>query len=297
STVTMTETRTNLGPLTTRFTYPASCRVAILACTNCDYGWQGQTCSDNSLNTQGVQDNIDCWPERHNSSLSTGVALNGFGFYSPGISCPAGYTTACAATGTVVEGFNFQFPLVKGFRCSRNGDEGAQTCYSIASTGSLEAAQCSAGKTNDYGYVEVPATVSAVDSLETSYSLRATITIYAPLFQLNHRSTDFQSSTMASASVTETASSEGQSTKTQQASQSSSASKGLSTGAKAGIGAGVGVVALLVLGVAIFLFLRKRRKNIGIAELPPGQVYPVPAKSTPPVFAELDERASRSELP
>ena len=46
------------------------------------------------------------------SSVSTGVALNGWGFYSPGIQCPSGYATSCVATEGVVGGFNFQFGLL-----------------------------------------------------------------------------------------------------------------------------------------------------------------------------------------
>ncbi|KAF3025101.1 hypothetical protein E8E14_014591 [Neopestalotiopsis sp. 37M] len=112
ATATATASRTNLGPLTTAFAYPSSCNVAVLAdCATCNYGWQAQTCSDNGFNAQGVQDNVDCWPARA-SSVSTGVALNGWGFYSPGIQCPSGYATSCIATEGVVGGFNFQFGLL-----------------------------------------------------------------------------------------------------------------------------------------------------------------------------------------
>lgn len=84
----MTSTRTVLGPLTTTFTYPSSCSVAVEACTGCSSGWQAQTCSDNVYNDQGIQDNVECWPPRSNPDLSTGVALNGWGFYSPVCTAP-----------------------------------------------------------------------------------------------------------------------------------------------------------------------------------------------------------------
>lgn len=104
--------RTNLGPLTTAFTYPASCNVNVMQCTYCLIAWQGQTCSDNPNNAQGVQDNVDCWPPRtENSAITTNVALLGWGVYSPGLSCPVGYNTACSATGTTIGGYKFQFPV------------------------------------------------------------------------------------------------------------------------------------------------------------------------------------------
>ncbi|KAH6877063.1 hypothetical protein B0T10DRAFT_193447 [Thelonectria olida] len=296
----MTATRTNLGPLTTEFTYPSSCRVAILSCTNCAKGWQGQTCGSNHFNTQGVQDNVDCWPERSNSSISTSVALNGFGYYSPGLLCPTGYTTACQATGTSDGGFVFQFPLLQsetavgccptGYKCKHNpGADVAQTCYSVATTGSFEAAQCSAGTTNDYRYVRMPATVSEVVSSETSYSTIRAITLFAPLFQLNHQKTDLSSSSTSETDAADT----------MKPSEESSSGNGLSTGAKAGIGAGAGVVALIVIGVALLFWRKRKSKVVNVVEKPPGYECLRPelqGKPVQPAFAELDWRASRSEL-
>lgn len=107
--------RTNLGPLTTAFTYPASCTNNVIQCSYCLVAWQAQTCSDNPNNAAGVQDNANCWPPRTTAStFSTGVALNGWGVYSPGLSCPVGYNTACSATGTTIGGFQFQFPVSGG---------------------------------------------------------------------------------------------------------------------------------------------------------------------------------------
>lgn len=107
----MTSKRTILGPLTTTFTYPSSCSVAVEECSGCSSGWQAQTCSNNGFNGQGVQDNPECWPPRSNAHISTGVAFNGWGFYSPGLYCPEGYATACSATAGVDGGFTFQYPL------------------------------------------------------------------------------------------------------------------------------------------------------------------------------------------
>lgn len=109
----MASSRTNLGPLTTAFKYQDSCAVVVRRCTNCDIAWQGQSCGDNRFNTQGVLDNPDCWPPRDNDALETGVALGGWGFYSPGLECPDGYAAKCVATGSVDGGFDFQFSVLR----------------------------------------------------------------------------------------------------------------------------------------------------------------------------------------
>ncbi|KAK7421991.1 hypothetical protein QQZ08_009712 [Neonectria magnoliae] len=165
----MASSRTNLGPLTTAFKYPDSCAGVVQQCTICGQAWQGQSCGDTSCNTQGVQDNPDCWPPRDNDALETGVALGGWGFYSPGLECPDGYATKCVATGSVDGGFDFQFSVLRSetaIGCCPNGYRGlfnlsvdtAQTCYSVATAGSFPTVQCSGGSSNRYSYMTVPAT-------------------------------------------------------------------------------------------------------------------------------------------
>jgi len=105
--------RSILGPLTTTFVYPSSCSVVVKDCVTCDKGYQAQTCGTNGFNTQGVQDDPGCWPPRSPDIAVTEVALLGWGIYTPGIICPDGYTTACAATEGVDGGFPFQFSLEK----------------------------------------------------------------------------------------------------------------------------------------------------------------------------------------
>lgn len=112
STIT-SSTRANLGPLTTSFTYPASCSIAVLECPTCSSAWQAQTCSNNGNNGQGIQDNSECWPKATAQDAFTGLAFNGAGFYSPAISCPAGYSAACSATYGGSSGYSFQFSLVE----------------------------------------------------------------------------------------------------------------------------------------------------------------------------------------
>ncbi|KAH6990283.1 hypothetical protein EDB80DRAFT_168055 [Ilyonectria destructans] len=307
----MTSPRTNLGPLTTEFTYPASCTVVVQACENCGLGWQAQTCSDNSLNEQGVQDNANCWPDRTNSSVYTEVALYGWGFYSPGISCPAGYATACVATGSAKGGFPFQFSVLKhetvvgccptAFQCKYNpGYDPAQTCYSVATTGSFATVQCSAGKSNGFSYLELPMTYMETLSSEVATSTLRAVTIFAPLFQLNFQSTDIPT---RSTPTSDTAS--GLSAKTVAASTSAtshadgeaSTNSGLSTGVKAGIGAAAGVVFIAIIAAAVFLFLRKRRTIRTPLPEPPKDELSPEIFSPAELYDHANPHTLRPELP
>ncbi|CAJ2502484.1 Uu.00g098780.m01.CDS01 [Anthostomella pinea] len=284
-----TTARANLGPLTAPFTYPASCTVAVQACSTCGTFWQAQTCSDNAANTQGVQDNAACWPPRDNAAIATEVAFGGWGFYSPGLSCPVGFATACSATANVAGGTSFQFPLEAGetgvgccptgYSCSYKEAEGrGQTCYSVAAGSSFAAASCSSGKTIDSRYYDLPATVTFTDTAgDSSVTAISTVIVFAPLFQLVHQGaadmtqTSSQSSsatqsavlTFSSSTGGSSASSSTSSTASSQPSSSSAsiATTGLSTGAKAGIGIGVGIGALILLAAAAALIVRRRKRK------------------------------------
>lgn len=112
-----TASRTVLAPLTTVFTPAATCSSyvanGILAPT-VDY-WQAQACSDGA-----PVDALPCWPP---ALVQTSIPLHGRGFYSPGLSCPAGYTSACTAAQStngspsplaLGTSFVFQYPLTAG---------------------------------------------------------------------------------------------------------------------------------------------------------------------------------------
>jgi hypothetical protein len=108
--------RTILGPLTTTYTAPSSCSVAVLSCQTCSTAWQGQSCFASTYGkstTYGFGDNTECWPPR-SSFVSTPLpALRGWGFYSPGLACPSGMTTACSATGGGSSDWPVQFGLLE----------------------------------------------------------------------------------------------------------------------------------------------------------------------------------------
>ncbi|CZS85583.1 unnamed protein product [Fusarium graminearum] len=294
-----TASRTNLGPLTTTFTYPASCTVVVQECDACTNGWQAQTCSDNSFNAQGVQDDAECWPPRKGSQ-STGVALNGWGFYSPGIECPAGYTTKCVSTDDVDGGFTFQFPLAKksfsGFQCKyTSGVDKAQTCFSIATTGSFAAVQCSSGKSNGFGYLDIPNTVAETNSGSEEAVTVSSFTVYAPLFQLHFKSSDLPSTKTGSITIDSITTSSSGSSSSAEPTQASSSGGGLSTGAKAGIGVGAGLGFIALIGVALF-FMRRRKRHTAapaLTEVPKSELTAGQNQHA----AELHAQSTPQELP
>lgn len=106
--------RVTLGPLTSTWTAPASCSVTVQQCQTCGQAWLGQTCfasTTASSTNYGVEDNSNCWPPRSSASAKT-PPLGGWGFYSPGLACPTGMTSACSATGGGSSGWAVQFSLL-----------------------------------------------------------------------------------------------------------------------------------------------------------------------------------------
>ncbi|KAK7992340.1 hypothetical protein PG996_012644 [Apiospora saccharicola] len=117
----MAATRTVLGPLTTEFTPNPTCTTAIA--NPCDeatcIAWMGQTCGLTS-NAYRVWDQSSCWPPTTTGARTVNVlsagGLEGWGLYSPGLSCPVGHYGACTKTASdgEGEGFAFQFPPTSG---------------------------------------------------------------------------------------------------------------------------------------------------------------------------------------
>jgi hypothetical protein len=107
----------NLGPLTTTFAPPPACTVAVGAKRGLidrgdrDVAWLGQACSRGK-----PVDDPSCWPETSKGVEEKKGALEGWGFYSPGLHCPVGYATACSAIGGSggESGWPVQFKLLDG---------------------------------------------------------------------------------------------------------------------------------------------------------------------------------------
>lgn len=105
--------RTLLGPLTTTFTQPPICSQVIAQCSTCTSAWQAQECFKDGPNF-GIQDHTTCWPPLSGvaSVISFGATLGGYGFFSPGLVCPHGYTSACSATAGGYSGWDVEYSLI-----------------------------------------------------------------------------------------------------------------------------------------------------------------------------------------
>lgn len=65
--------------------------------------------------TGPVEDDMSCWPPPSvNQALLRKHPFQGLGFYSPGLACPTGYTTACTAEYGRRPQWDIQFALVPG---------------------------------------------------------------------------------------------------------------------------------------------------------------------------------------
>ncbi len=63
--------------------------------------------------TGSVEDDLSCWPPVLTQIVGTPRhPFLGLGFYSPGLACPTGYTTACTAEYGQRAGWDIQYPLV-----------------------------------------------------------------------------------------------------------------------------------------------------------------------------------------
>ena len=113
-----------LGPLPTIFTPPPACATAVGFIDSGPLGlgkliggpsisniaFLGQTCSRGK-----AIDATSCWPPVASGVSAKSASLEGWGFYSPGVHCPAGYATACSATGGGGKaGWDMQFQLQDG---------------------------------------------------------------------------------------------------------------------------------------------------------------------------------------
>ncbi|KAK0732005.1 hypothetical protein B0H67DRAFT_474827 [Lasiosphaeris hirsuta] len=195
TTILVGQAPTNLGPLTTTFTPPAACTVAVGAVDGGLLGllggavpsiaFLGQSCSRG----KGV-DATTCWPPTSSGAQARSAPpLNGWGFYSPGVHCPAGYATACSATGGSGggSGWPVQFRLLdgetavgccpSGYGC---GNINGQTCTMIATSTTVPTVTCDGTKSGDFAFQTVPDAEASI----TAFSL------FAPMIQINWQSSD-----------------------------------------------------------------------------------------------------------
>ena len=266
--------RANLGPLTTTWTPPSSCSVLGIGTDNPTLAWQAQQCyttsavsgttvsfTDNSGNPttltvpattksniyyDGVADDFTCRPPTSYGVPAPSIPLNGWGFYSPGVVCPSGYTSTCTATvgpdgspAPVASGNSFQFQFAlqpgetavgccpKGYFCTGT----YQTCLSFATNEVLTVTKC------------VDGTSTVTSTLSVPNPAASTVQLYAPLVQLVWQSSDIKPTV----------------TVTQHAENANS--HGLDTGDQAAIGVGVvAAVGFVAIAILACLLLRRRRR-------------------------------------
>ncbi|KAK3294191.1 uncharacterized protein B0H64DRAFT_181533 [Chaetomium fimeti] len=247
--------RTILGPLTTVFTPPAPCTIAIGLCETCDVAWWGQTCAETT-----VEDNTECWPTTTEGAPEpTKLPLFGRGFYSPGLECPAGYTSACSAVEGVTSQWKVQFQMEpeetfvgccpEGFRCDNlNG----QTCLMRATSATLPTVSCEDGASNNFGFTTIPnARVPAMN-------------LYAPMIQLAWKASDRpETSTTSTGTTSGPTTSAPSSTATNDTNPPATDEPALSTAAIVGIAVGAAALLVLILTAAIFVCRRRRRQAGG----------------------------------
>lgn len=331
-----TQTRSNLGPLTTVFKAPSYCQNVVAACDTCDYGWQAQICTANS---EAPGDYFSCWPSTTGDAPPATQPYNGWGFYSPGVACPSNYEPACSSTADQDGGFGFQFPLVasetavgccptcvrhpapspsetnsrpRGYSCVIQAAT-IQTCQRmIGSSSSILTGTCPGNnQAIDYVYKTMPYTYTS----SSQVTIMSVFTAYAPLVQLVHRSSDLASVATASSSATSVQSGKPTATSTTMASSTvasgNSSTGSLSPGATAGIGIGAAIAVVIIAVLSFFIWrLRRRRPQAVDSSLPhvgSGQYNPTtfaptahyPTTPFEPMVSELAPKVDRkpSELP
>ncbi|KAK8198085.1 uncharacterized protein BKA78DRAFT_293109 [Phyllosticta capitalensis] len=178
-----------LGPLTTTFTPPSDCQIGYSSASFVSnliddisgyYNTSEYTIAQiakTCLNS-AIGDAASCWPSA--STTPYADEFSGWGFYSPGLFCPVGYTTACASVASLSS--YSTFPI--GDECATTSSSNqAQGCVKATSTKTTLAVCGTASKSSD--------TSSESDPYYVNFSK---LTIFqAPMIQLNWKREDFES--------------------------------------------------------------------------------------------------------
>ncbi|KAK4239279.1 hypothetical protein C8A03DRAFT_14300 [Achaetomium macrosporum] len=220
---------TNLGPLTTTFTPPAACTVAVGAGRgglagllggggDNDVAYLAQACSRGK-----AVDATSCWPAKSKGAEEKEPPLHGWGFYYPGLHCPVGYATACSATGGSggSSGWPVQFKLRDGetaVGCCPSGyscaNVNGQTCTMVATSHAIPTVTCDGSKSGGFASQTIP-------DLEASITA---LSLFAPMIQINWQSSDRTEPSSTSTAKPTASSSKPAATKTASASDQVSAS-------------------------------------------------------------------------
>ena len=301
---------TLLGPLTTTWSMPSSCSVHVVPCATCDGGFSGQRCEvrDGDANGEGAPyDYTGCWPPAIKQAGTPGFPFMGWGFYSPGLACPTGYTAACTAEHGGRSGWEVEFTLIpgetaigccpeyvlydhytsfinancfRGFKCTNlNGN----TCIAVDTQLTVSTALCSGRELVNFGqvtypvFIDITTTVTEATSSGGRVAVETSsqeVTLLAPMFQLNYQASDLEQITTPP--TVQASPSESSPPITSNSVGSDPASDpltpaadggGLSTGAIVGIGVGAALGGILLGVLAILLFIRNRKRKRAAAVL------------------------------
>ncbi|UPL03169.1 hypothetical protein LCI18_014103 [Fusarium solani-melongenae] len=230
------QSRTILGPLTTTFTQPSSCRDLVGLCETCHAAFQGQSCGH-----MGAQDNP-----------SPTHPLKGWGIYSPGVVCPSGHTSACTATADGNSEWPVQFSMKAGetaigccptgYSCANNY---GNTCVVGPTSTVVSTVQCEGGKSGPFSQLTLRDTITS-----NPYAF------FAPMIQINWQPSDITaSSTPSQTKSTSTFPASGTST-----ANSPSSADGPSPTLIGSVIGGV-CAAAIISGLVIFILARRYRSK------------------------------------
>ncbi|KAI0134063.1 hypothetical protein BJ170DRAFT_183415 [Xylariales sp. AK1849] len=265
---TLTASSTLLGPLTTTWTPPASCTVAMAACSTCTSGWLAQKC----YSSNSVIDEASCWPPRSAGVADKIAPLMAWGVYSPGLECPSGYATACSYDGSKNTGdFEFLFRpettetaigcCPTGYSCAKQSGLIGQTCSAAIASSTIPTVTCESATSAHFSYQAVPWAVFE----NTTTKIMSTFYAYAPLFQLNYQSSDIASLSTTVTSEqsvpTDTSSKPAASSSATTVEASQGQQSDLSPGAVAGIVIGAALLVIALATISICVFRAQRRKR------------------------------------
>ncbi|KAH8771020.1 hypothetical protein F5883DRAFT_551694 [Diaporthe sp. PMI_573] len=145
------------------------------------------------------------------------LPFRGWGFYSPGLICPHGYTSACTATAKGGAQWPVQFVMLEGetavgccptgYTCFNSESSGA-SCALTATSTAMTMATCDSAASmvsflETYPLVtEETYILTGGDQSTISTTTIETMTAWAPMIQINWRSTDMAATPTSTPSST-----------------------------------------------------------------------------------------------
>ena len=204
----------------------------------------------------------------------------------------------------------------RGFQCANND---GNTCYAVVTSTrtAVPTGMCSSGTIVGISQATLPVAMTITATTTVDGAVRVAtrtetpeFTLWAPMFQINHRATDLESATSTSLSSSQSGTSTPQnptangafSTSTSSSSSPPSpaaqGSSTLSAGAVAGIGVGAAVGVLLLAAVAgCLLWSRLQRRKDGSAAEGDEDWHPPPPPRTHPANGGQYHSSNSSEMP